>query len=132
MNIRKAAGCIIIKEGKIALLHRKSRNWYELPGGKVEEGETEETAAVREIREELLCDVQIIKKIGSDYCSTKKGEVVYTWFLAETTDEPQVGEPDIFDELKYFSFEDMTKAPMSTNIENILKRKEELNKVLFN
>ena len=49
------AVAIIIKNNKVALIHRKKegRNYWVFPGGGVEKGETPEEAAVREIQEEL-------------------------------------------------------------------------------
>ncbi len=58
------AGCVLIKENKILLLNRIKTGWYELPGGKIEDNETPEQTAVREIKEELCCDVNIIKHLG--------------------------------------------------------------------
>ena len=34
------AGCVIVENNSILLLHRISKDWYELPGGKIEENET--------------------------------------------------------------------------------------------
>jgi ADP-ribose pyrophosphatase YjhB (NUDIX family) len=67
-NIISLAGAVILKDGAILLLHRKTRDCYELPGRKIDDNETPETAAMREVKEELLVDIEIIKKLGTmDY-----------------------------------------------------------------
>lgn len=58
--MNKRAGAIIIKDGKILLIHRFMKDWGEywvFPGGGVDEGETIEQAMVREVMEELSLTV---------------------------------------------------------------------------
>jgi len=42
------AGCVILNKDRILLLHRKRNNYYELPGGKIDDCEQPEIAAKRE------------------------------------------------------------------------------------
>jgi mutator protein MutT len=57
---KRAAG-IIIKDDQILLMHRfnKGREYYVFPGGSVENGESVEEAAIREMKEELGLDVKL-------------------------------------------------------------------------
>src|SRR5437868_13545475 len=111
-EIIQLAGCLISnEEGEVLLLHRnngKHRQW-ELPGGKVEPGENPESAAVREIKEELGIDVKIEEKIGEKGFKTDDGiEMNYTWFSSKIIDgTPTIAEPETFDDIGFFSIKDM-------------------------
>ena len=47
---------VLIVEGRVVLL-RNERNEWELPGGRVDSGETHQQTLVREFREELSIDI---------------------------------------------------------------------------
>ena len=53
MEKKKIAGCLFLDSGKILLVKRAVEQCWELPGGKVEEGEEPEVAALREAVEEI-------------------------------------------------------------------------------
>lgn len=58
---RDRAGVIIVHEGNILLMYRKKGDaeYYCIPGGHIEAGETVEEAAIREIKEETTLDVEL-------------------------------------------------------------------------
>lgn len=93
------AGCLIARKDKILLLHRMETDWFEVPGGKVDDGETNEEAAVREIKEELGLDVKITKLIGENTFTNKGNNYKYILFSAEIVGKKVVviGEPDTHD-----------------------------------
>lgn len=57
---------IIIKSGKIAMMHSWKYDYYKLPGGGIEAGETYEDTLIREVREEsgLIVKPASIKEFG--------------------------------------------------------------------
>lgn len=62
-NIHVSAA-IIMKDNKIFVTQRgygEFTDWWEFPGGKIEEGETPEECLKREIKEELEADINIDK-----------------------------------------------------------------------
>ncbi len=112
--------CAIIKNDKGEIFcckrgpGRSLEGYWEFPGGKVEEHETHEETIVREIKEELLSDIEPIKYIGvSNYeytnldkpfsitmyayeCKLIKGELR----LTEHTEKKWVSEEELL-ELKF-------------------------------
>ena len=62
--MRKRAGIILIHDGKLALMerHKQGRHYFAYPGGGVDDGETDEQAAVREAWEELGIRVEVVQK----------------------------------------------------------------------
>jgi len=66
--IRKAARCYLLNENKVLVTKYKKGNrigFYDTPGGKIEEGETAEQAAIRETKEETGLDVKNLKYKGN-------------------------------------------------------------------
>ncbi len=83
-----SCGGVVIFRGKILLLYKNYRNKYEgwvLPKGTVEEGETFEETALREVLEESGAKASIIKYIGkSEYSFSVPDNVIEKevhWYL---------------------------------------------------
>ena len=56
--MKLAARALILHEGKILLVRHKNRDFYSLPGGKIDPEEDIKTALVREMEEELNTKVK--------------------------------------------------------------------------
>ncbi len=62
----RAAGGVVVRDGKMLLLDRPARGEVRLPKGHVEPGESAREAALREVREESgYADVDIIADLGT-------------------------------------------------------------------
>lgn len=75
MNHHKRAAVLIIKNSQILLMHRikNGHEYYAIPGGTIEDNETPEQTAIREIKEETSLDIKIDKLLweyddGLAYC----------------------------------------------------------------
>lgn len=51
--VRNSARSIILRGGKVAMIHSLKQGYYKLPGGGIEAGEDPVTAMIRETREEV-------------------------------------------------------------------------------
>lgn len=118
--VAELAGNLVVEDGKVLLLHREDENWWEVPGGKVEDGESPTEAAVREAREEIGVEVELEKPFFSG--EFQHSDQIYLWhgYIGEITDgEPSLQE-DVFLEMKWFSKDELEDAELAPNLEMIL------------
>lgn len=75
----KRSGIILIHEGKLALIERykKGRHYFAFPGGGVDEGETDEQAAIREAEEELGIRVKVVQKAATVLRTGRRDQVYF-------------------------------------------------------
>lgn len=112
-----AVGVFIINdEGKVFLTKRSKRatnecETWEIPGGKVNFGETLQAAAKREAKEEYNIDIEILEQFPAQnhLIPSEKQHWVPTCFLCEIVGDkdPQIMEPDKCDEIGWFAFDDL-------------------------
>ncbi len=69
---------IFDNQGRILLGHRRDTDWWNLPGGGMELGETVDEAVRREVREETGLEVEVERLVGV-YSKPQKQEVVLTF-----------------------------------------------------
>ena len=66
-KVFNVVGAIIFNQDKIFCVQRGPgralENYWEFPGGKIEEDESHQEAVIREIQEELLCDINPLQKL---------------------------------------------------------------------
>ena len=77
-QFRIAVSALIFDKQRILLTHRRDIDWWNLPGGGMELGETVEEAVKREVLEETGLEVEIEQLVGV-YSKPQKHEVVLTF-----------------------------------------------------
>ena len=114
--MRSRAGAVIIKDGKILLMHRfkNGEEYFVFSGGGIKEGETPEMTAIRELKEEMNIDIvldrlliKIVDKFGNDG----------TYFLAKSF----TGDPKLSGEEKERMNENNQYYPVWLDLQEALK-----------
>lgn len=124
------AGNLIIEEGKILLLYRTDQGYWELPGGKVEEGEIPREAAKREAEEEIGCQVDVRSSVGRldlDFVHDGK-QYHFRGFASEIVDGEPVLAEDRFSDKGWFGEEELLDIDLAPNL---LERLDELRLLLM-
>jgi 8-oxo-dGTP diphosphatase len=85
-------GAAIIQAGRLLAAQRteppRLAGGWELPGGKVEPGESERDALVRECREELGVDIAVGRRVGADW-PLRPGAIMRVWTATIRNGEPE-------------------------------------------
>ena len=88
------AGVIRDGEGRYAMIHHMKENLWFFPGGKVEKGETQEQALVRELQEEVGISVEDQNFLGAIKIIHLGKPYRVHWFEVTTSDSPSVQESE--------------------------------------
>jgi 8-oxo-dGTP pyrophosphatase MutT (NUDIX family) len=95
MEVRPAETPVVVAAGGVvyrtvnrhiveyALVHRPAYDDWSLPKGKLQAGETEEEAAIREVDEETGMRCRVVRALGTTSYIDRKGrpKVVYYWLM---------------------------------------------------
>ena len=88
------AQCVIHRGNRLLLMRAihelQGYEFWHLPGGAVEEGETPEDAAIRELKEECMVNGTVIREINTHRGATAQ-EDCHTFLVDIGEDEPRLG-----------------------------------------
>jgi 8-oxo-dGTP diphosphatase len=86
------AQCIVHRGNRLLMVkHRyQGQEWWCLPGGAVEEGETPAEATIRELREECQVEGTVVREM-SLVTYSDAGDQAYTYLVDIGDQEPQMG-----------------------------------------
>ena len=119
----KACGCIISQNNKILLIRQMSGMWG-FPKGHVEEGETEEQTAKREVKEETNIDVEIdrSKRYVMHYKTDKGKYKEVVLFVGKKIGGYLKMQPEEIIEAGWFEYQDALKILSYGNTRDLFKQ----------
>jgi len=134
-QLRPRASAIIKYNGGIILVHRvredekRKREYYVIPGGGVEDGESVEEATIREIKEEIGIDIKLTDKCYKFYIMNRWQYFYIAEYVSGkigTGDGPEFTSPDY---AKYGSYQ-VEVIPFD-EIRNINLQPEEIKEIII-
>jgi 8-oxo-dGTP diphosphatase len=125
---RVAVGAIVIKDGKILLVKRNKaphKDFWAIPGGSVELGETLQEAAEREIREETGVTIEAKEPVFTfDLIERdEKGNVRFHYVIVDLAADYRHGElrpADDVRDARWFSSEELSHIHMTESTRQLL------------
>lgn len=130
MKKEKSCGCIILNDKNEILLILQTEGHWGLPKGHVEEGETEEQTAIREVKEETNIDVIVNTNLRYNMVYNPKEdvekEVIY--FIAKNTSNDCKPQLEEVQEMKWLDIDNAINTITYENSKDLLRKvKKDLN-----
>lgn len=124
-----ASGPVIIEEGKLLVNKDDKDDFYKLPGGTVEEGESLIDACIRESKEENNADVEIIKPlhpmiIYKNPQTEEEMKIVLIHYNAKLLNPEEIKPMPPIKEVKWLSIEEIKQGrhKVAPNIKFLIER----------
>jgi 8-oxo-dGTP diphosphatase len=103
----QAAGGVVVREDQVCLVHRPRYDDWTLPKGKLDDGESFEAAALREVHEETGLRCRLVEELEPARYTDHKGrpKVVRYWRMEVASDDG-LERSDEVDELRWVPVEE--------------------------
>jgi 8-oxo-dGTP diphosphatase len=97
----EAAGGVVLRDGRVAVVHRPRYDDWSLPKGKLDPGESFEDAALREVEEETGLRCRLVRELPAvEYQVRGRPKLVRYWAMEVEDETPFVPNHEV-DEVRW-------------------------------
>lgn len=123
MKREKSCGCIIIDNNSVLVVKHNAGHW-DFPKGHVENNETEEQTALREVKEETNIDVEIIPGYRYVIEYSPKEDVLkqVVFFIAKKISSEIKAQESEISEIKWLKLDDALEQITHNDSKELLKK----------
>ena len=110
-----ASGPVIIEKGKLLVNKDDKDDFYKIPGGTVEQGDSLQEACIREVKEEINADVEVIKPLNpmiiyKNPQTKEEMTIVLIHFLAKLKNREQIKPIPPIKEVKWLEIQEIKQG----------------------
>lgn len=121
--IRKGVRTYLIKDDKVVVikyLQEPHRNYYDIPGGKIEDNESNTEAAIREFKEETGMDIYKPKYVGNLIVECK--DIIFDFDVFIVNDYKGVPNNFLYNESMWIDIDLLLERKCFSNIQLLSKK----------
>jgi 8-oxo-dGTP diphosphatase len=109
--VKAAGGVVVAEDGRIALIHRPRYEDWSLPKGKLNDGESWEDAAVREVQEETSLVCRCLEELDPhEYVDRKGRPKRVRWWRMAVVEAPEFVVNHEVDQLRWVTPEEAERV----------------------
>ena len=124
-----ASGPVIIEDGKLLVNKDDKDDFYKIPGGTVKEGESLEEGCIRETKEEINAEIEIVKPLNpmilyKNPQTNNEMTIVLIHYLAKLKNPEEIKPIPPIKEIKWLDVEEIKqgKHDVAPNIKFLIKK----------
>ncbi|HEX7737180.1 MAG TPA: NUDIX domain-containing protein [Ktedonobacteraceae bacterium] len=117
-SFRVSVSALIFEEERVLLAHRRAIDWWNLPGGAVDPGETVAEGLSREVREETGLEIEVGQLVGV-YSKPLKEEIVLAFRCQIVGGTLGAVDDDDIDESRFFPVHDLPVKLLPKHLQRI-------------
>ena len=105
MMLVRAAGGVVVRDGRVLLVHRPRYDDWSVPKGKLEPGESWQTGALREVEEETGLRCEVGEEVGRTHYVDRSGRDKEVRYYRMTSADEPVAQNEV-DEVRWVPLEE--------------------------